>query len=149
MNDEIRKEARFWVGVASASHVSIGVQGGFAQLNHGKAAPLRKMSVGDWMVYYSPRSEMHRGVPLHAFTAIGCMTDEKVYAYPMSDQFVPFRRNVQYLPCRTVKIRDILNRLSFTQHSSHWGSLFRRGHFEIERKDFLVIAQSMTGEEWL
>jgi hypothetical protein len=48
-----------------------GVEGGFAQLCHGKRLPLEKMSVGDWLVYYSPRTEMRGGEPLREFTALG------------------------------------------------------------------------------
>lgn len=139
---------RFWVGVVSAAHVSLGVQGGFAQLNHGKDGPLRKMAQGDWLVYYSPRTEIHGGTPVQGFTAIGRVADDRVYPYPVSEQFVPFRRNVRYMPCRTVKIAGMLGALSFTQNSPHWGYLFRRGHFEIGRDDFLTIAQSMLGEDY-
>jgi hypothetical protein len=31
-----------------------GIQGGFAQACHGKKAPLAKINVGDWILYYSP-----------------------------------------------------------------------------------------------
>jgi hypothetical protein len=33
----------YWVGVVSKEHVDIGVAGGFAQVNHGKAGPLERM----------------------------------------------------------------------------------------------------------
>ena len=32
---------KYWIAVASAEHVRRGNQGGFMQVNHGKAAPLR------------------------------------------------------------------------------------------------------------
>ena len=59
-----------WLGVVSRAHVQKGVAGGFAQLCHGKAQPLRRMRRGDWLVYYSPTTEMG-GAALRAFTAIG------------------------------------------------------------------------------
>ena len=34
--------ARHWVGVVSREHVMIGVEAGFAMLNHGKLAPLQR-----------------------------------------------------------------------------------------------------------
>ncbi|MGG1220830.1 EVE domain-containing protein, partial [Priestia endophytica] len=34
----MEKNIRYWVGVASRDHVMKGVQGGFAQLCHGKEA---------------------------------------------------------------------------------------------------------------
>jgi hypothetical protein len=56
-----------------------GVEGGFAQLSHGKEAPIRRLSRGDWLVYYSPRVTHPDGEPLQAFTAIGEVEDDDVY----------------------------------------------------------------------
>ncbi|WP_379156312.1 EVE domain-containing protein [Paenibacillus sp. sgz5001063] len=134
---------RCWIGVVSASHVKRGVLGGFAQLNHGKAAPLRRMSCGDWLIYYSPRTDMAKGETLQAFTAIGQVEDDSVYPYQMSETFVPFRRNIRYLPCREVKIANLLNQLSFTRGNQNWGYSFRYGHFEISPEDFQTIAGAM------
>ena len=50
--------SRYWIGVASADHVAFGVAGGFMQLNHGKAAPLRRVSAGDWIIYYAPQQTL-------------------------------------------------------------------------------------------
>ncbi|MCZ8522031.1 MULTISPECIES: EVE domain-containing protein [Paenibacillus] len=139
-------QSRYWIGVVSASHVQRGVQGGFAQLCHGKAAPLRRMRASDWLIYYSPRTDMAKGEPLQAFTAIGQVLDDVVYEYPMSESFVPFRRNIRYTPCSEVKISGLLDQLSFTQGKQNWGYTFRFGHFEIEREDFLKIATAMLGD---
>ena len=38
---------RAWIAIASAEHVRRGVAGGFAQVCHGKAAPLRRLAPGD------------------------------------------------------------------------------------------------------
>jgi hypothetical protein len=134
---------RCWIGVVSASHVKQGVLGGFAQLCHGKSAPLRRMSPGDWLIYYSPRTDMAEGKALQAFTAIGQVADDNVYEYRMSESFIPFRRNIRYIPCREVKIAALLEQLSFTCGKRNWGYSFRYGHFEIEREDFLTIADAM------
>ncbi|WP_025846669.1 EVE domain-containing protein [Paenibacillus ehimensis] len=139
-------QERYWIGVVSASHVSRGVQGGFAQLCHGKSAPLRRMRPGDWLIYYSPRTDMKNGEPLQSFTAIGRVADDRVYEYRMSDSFVPFRRDVRYFPCKEVKIAGLLARLSFTRGNRHWGYKLRTGHFEVPREDFLTIAGAMLGE---
>ncbi len=143
---QINEQSRFWIGVVSASHVKRGVVGGFAQLCHGKSAPLRKMRRGDWLIYYSPRTEMGKGRPLQAFTAIGEVADDDVYAFPMSESFVPFRRNIRYSPCREVKIAGLLDSLSFTRGNAHWGYSFRYGHLEIPRDDFMTIADAMLRE---
>src|SRR5262249_6246371 len=71
---------RAWVGVVSRAHVRRGVAGGFAQLSHGKRAPLARMNVGDWLVYYSPRTDFPDGAPLRAFTALGRIVGQDVYA---------------------------------------------------------------------
>jgi len=141
--DEISQQSRFWIGVVSASHVKFGVLGGFAQLCHGKSASLRKMRAGDWLIYYSPRTDMTNGTTLQAFTAIGEVVDDKAYEYRMSESFVPFRKNIRYISCREVKIRDLLEQLSFTRQNRNWGYSFRYGHFEIDRQDFLTIANAM------
>ena len=114
--------SRYWIGVVSASHVNLAIEGGFAQLCHGKASPLRQMSPGDWMIYYSPRTDMSKGKPLQAFTAIGQVTDNEAYKHKVSDSFVPFRRDIRYIPCREVKIALLLNQLTFTQGNRNWGT---------------------------
>jgi len=37
---------RYWIGVASKNHVALGVAGGFCQIAHGKAAPLKLWQSG-------------------------------------------------------------------------------------------------------
>ncbi|MBT2770921.1 EVE domain-containing protein [Halomonas sp. ISL-60] len=143
MPSSLSRESRYWIGVVSASHVKGAVKDGFAQLCHGKSAPLRRMSTNDWLIYYSPRTDMSKGKMLQAFTAIGQVADDRVYEYPMSESFVPFRRNVRYVSCQEVKIVDLLDRLSFTRGNRNWGYSFRLGHFEIGAEDFLTIAGSM------
>jgi hypothetical protein len=146
-NEWIPEHKRYWVGVVSASHVKMGVQGGFAQLCHGKSAPLKRMQTGDWLIYYSPRTDLAKGEPLQAFTAIGQVADDRTYEYRMSDSFVPFRRNIRYSHCKEVKIVHLLDQLSFTRGNRNWGYTFRTGHFEIGSEDFLLIAEAMlTGD---
>ncbi len=145
-NTIVHQQSRYWIGVVSASHVKHGVLGGFAQLCHGKSAPLRRMSSGDWLVYYSPRTELPNGEALQAFTAIGQVADDRVYKYQLSDSFVPFRRNIRYISCHEVKIAALLDQLTFTRGNRNWGNNFRYGHFEIEVEDFLTIAEAMLGD---
>ena len=135
---------RAWVGVVSRSHVQRGVAGGFAQLNHGKAAPLGRMAVGDWLVYYSPRTDYPDGAPLKAFSAIGRVTGEKSYRFDVGGGFVPYRRDVAYeRGARETKVEDLAPRLRFIREHPNWGMLARRGHFEIGLDDLAVIAEAM------
>jgi len=134
---------RYWIGVVSFSHVKRGVAGGFAQLGHGKAAPLRRMKAGDWLIYYSPKTDMTGGEPLQMFTAIGRVTGESIYRHAMSPDFMPFRRDIQYLKCKPAPIAPLIPKLSFIKDPRRWGYPFRAGHIEISRRDWQLIARSM------
>ena len=46
---------RYWITVVSKDHIKRGVEGGFMQANHGKAGPLKKLHVNDWVIFYSPK----------------------------------------------------------------------------------------------
>ena len=70
---------RYWIGVASKDHVSRGVDGGFCQLCHGKAQPLKRMASGDWIIYYSPKERFEDTLLCQAFTAIGEVVGDAVY----------------------------------------------------------------------
>jgi hypothetical protein len=134
---------RYWLGVVSRGHVERGVRGGFAQLCHGKRAPLARMQVGDWLVYYSPRTEMDGGTPLQSFTAIGRVTGASVYEHAMSEDFVPHRRDVAYVPCRPAPIAPLVGELSFVTDPKRWGFPLRRGVLPLTARDFGLIARAM------
>ncbi|MBI5960700.1 MAG: EVE domain-containing protein [Chloroflexi bacterium] len=136
----------YWIGVVSRSHVQRGVEGGFAQLCHGKCAPLKKMKAGDWLIYYSPRTDFQNGEPLRHFTALGRIINDTVYQVAMSEDFIPFRRDVDFLPCHAAPIHPLLGELSFIPNLRQWGYPFRRGHFEISEADFRLIAAAMRAE---
>ncbi|MDM5303958.1 EVE domain-containing protein [Bacillus subtilis] len=70
---------RYWVGVASRDHVIKAIQGGFAQLCHGKEAPLKKMNKGDWIIYYSPKVNIKDSTPYQKFTALGKVVDRHIF----------------------------------------------------------------------
>ncbi|WP_203362881.1 EVE domain-containing protein [Bacillus sp. REN10] len=134
---------KFWIGVVSEEHVHIGVNGEFAQLCHGKAAPLRRMKKGDWIIYYSPKTSYPNGKTLKYFTAIGQIKSGEVYPYEMSPEFIPFRVDVDYIECNAMSFDQIKSKLNFYQTTSNVGLLFRRGHFEVSKEDFLTIAKEM------
>ncbi|NDU85557.1 MAG: EVE domain-containing protein [Ferrovum sp.] len=137
--------ARYWIGVASKEHVHIGVAGGFSQLCHGKAQPLKRMAVGDWLIYYSPKERFEESAPCQKFTAIGKVSGDKIYPFEMFPGFVPYRRDVNFLQANDAPIRSLLEQLSFIQNKSRWGYAFRFGHLEIPKSDFEVIATRMLG----
>jgi hypothetical protein len=134
---------KYWIGVASHEHVQRGVQGGFAQVCHGKIGTLKYMSEGDWIIYYSPTFSFGRKDTCRCFTAIGTVDNGAPYTFEMSKDFIPWRRNVTFLKSKTVLIEPLLENLSFIKDKKKWGFPFRRGSFEIPNKDFELIAKRM------
>lgn len=139
----MNKTARYWIGVASKDHVSRGVAGGFCQLGHGKAQPLKRMSVGDWIIYYSPKECFEDVTPCQKFTAIGEVVGADVYQFEMSPGFVPHRRDIRFLQAKDAPIRPLIEQLSFIKDKNKWGYVFRFGHVEIQKSDFDLIASMM------
>jgi hypothetical protein len=133
-----------WVNTISRDHVRLGVAGGFTQAGHGKASGLRRLSAGDWIVLYSPKTSLRDGESLQAFTAIGRVSDDELYQAEMAPGFVPWRRNVEFLPCVEAPIRPMLDELTFIKDKQRWGYVFRFGLFEISSGDFEVIRRAMS-----
>jgi hypothetical protein len=133
---------RYWILVASLEHVKLGVAGGFAQAGHGKRAGLARMHAGDRILYYSPKLAFGGDDPLHAFTALGEVTDDKIVQGEMSPDFKPFRRNVKYLKTGVVKIAPVINDLQFIRNKKSWGAAFRFGMLEIGQQDFERIEKA-------
>jgi hypothetical protein len=133
----------YWINTVSREHVRRGVAGGFTQANHGKPWMLQKMQRGDWIIFYSPKTDYPEGEPLQAFTAIGQVSDDEAYQAEMSPDY-PWRRNVEFLPCTETPIRPLLDALDFVEDKQRWGYRFRFGVFKVEEHDFNVIRSAMT-----
>src|SRR5437879_8079064 len=91
---------RYWITVVSKDHIKRGVESGFMQANHGKAGPLKKLHVNDWVIFYSPKVTYQGDEKLQAFTAIGQVTGGSVYQHKISDDFIPYRRDVHFYSCK-------------------------------------------------
>jgi len=135
--------SKYWIGVASREHVMLGVEGGFAQVCHGKCRPLQAMQGGDWIIYYSPKMAFGKDEPCKKFTAIGQVQERQPYQFQMAPDFVPWRRDVIFVKAKEVAIEPLLDKLLFISNKQRWGFPFRRGCFEIIKHDFLLIAQVM------
>lgn len=142
--NQVQKAKRYWIGVASRDHVMKGIDGGFAQLCHGKEAPLKKMNTGDWIIYYSSKVSFKEGTPHQKFTALGKVIDDDVFQFDMGNDFIPFRRNIDFISCTETSIHPFIPHLSFIKNEKRWGYPFRFGHFEISEKDFKLIAEKMV-----
>ncbi len=140
-------KTKYWIAVISKDHISKGVQGGFIQVCHGKKAPLKRMKAKDQIIVYSPKMTMNGETKCQAFTALGEVIDDNLYSFPMSTDFIPFRRNIYYYPCEEVSIIPLISQLDFIQNKKSWGYPFRFGLLEIMEKDFKFIASKMTIHE--
>jgi hypothetical protein len=134
---------RYWIGVASREHVQKGVEGGFAQVCHGKIGTLKTMTEGDWLIYYSPTFSFGGKDACRCFTAIGTIDKGEPYTFEMSKDFIPWRRNIIFLESKETPIEPLLENLTFIKDKKKWGFPFKLGSFEIPRKDFELIAKNM------
>jgi hypothetical protein len=141
------RDKRYWIGIASKEHVKTGVAGGFSQLCHGKAQPLKRMAVGDGLIYYSSKEKFGEDALCQQFTAIGVVSGSEVYQFEMFPGFVPHRRDIRFFDAKDVPIRPLIERLSFIKDKTRWGYAFRFGHLEISRADFELIAAEMLKEK--
>ena len=143
---ETANKVNYWIGVASKDHVERGVSGGFCQLCHGKARPLRRMKPGDWIIYYSPKEKYGKKLPCQQFTAVGKITGESVYKCEMAPGFIPNRRDVHFFQVNAVPVKPLIDKLSFIKDKNRWGYAFRYGHFQIQKNDFRIIVNKMIND---
>lgn len=136
---------RYWIGVVHKNHVQRGVEGGFAQLSHGKEAPMNRIRPGDWLIFYSPKTGFD-GTSLMAFTALGSVADRAPYPGDMGlvAGATPMRRDIDFLPTDDAPIRPLLDQLDLTRGQKNWGMKMRTGLLEISHHDFQIVAEAMN-----
>ena len=139
------KSPRFWIGVASKEHVANGVELGICQFCHGKSTPAKRLSAGDFLIYYSSKKSMDAPDLYQKFTAIGVVKDDETYQVDMGDGFKPFRKNIDYFDAKDLEIKPLICDLPFIKNKSSWGYVFRYGFLEIDQKSFEIIANGMLG----
>ena len=138
-----------WIAVASAAHARRGCAApgaGYMQVCHGKGAPLRRVKAGDRVAYYSPTVTMGGSDKLQAFVSIGVVRAGDAYAFDMGGGFVPFRKDVDYLPANEAPIAPLLDRFEFVQDRARWGYAFRFGLVAISDHDMRLIADAMGAD---
>jgi len=116
---------------------------GFVQANHGKAAPLKQMKAEDFIVVYSPKMKFQDKAPYKKFTAIARVREGEPYQADMGGGFMPYRRNVEFLPYEERDILPLIPQLSFIRNKKNWGYVFRFGFFQIPKRDFDIISNGM------
>jgi hypothetical protein len=139
---------KYWLAIASAAHVRVGRADGFMQVNHGKAAPLRRIRPGDGVVYYSPTTNCGQSDGLRRLTAIGIVREGEPYQGFMSEGFQPFRRDVDWLISYESPIGPLLGALELTAGKPNWGYQLRFGLVALGCQDFELIATAM-GANWM
>jgi hypothetical protein len=132
-----------WIAVASAEHVARGIAGGFMQVCHGKAGPLRRVKPGDRVAYYSPTRSFGGKDVLRAFTAVGVVKAGEPYAVDCGGGFVPFRRDVEWCGGEPAPVAPLLHELAFAKAGPNWGAKLRFGLVAVEDGDLARIAAAM------
>ena len=135
-----------WIAVASADHARRGRDHqplGFMQVAHGKPGPIRRVQPGDRVAYYAPTLILGGKDKCQSFVSIGLVATGEPYEFEMGGGFVPWRRDVAYLPAREAAIEPLLDQFDFVEDRQHWGYKFRFGLFEVSDSDMLLIAKAM------
>lgn len=137
-----------WIAVASAEHARLGraASSGYMQVGHGKLAPLKRVSPGDRVAYYSPTVTFGVRDQFQSFVSIGVVQEGEPYAFDMGGGFVPFRRDVAYVPAQEAPIAPLLDQFEFVENRQRWGYKFRFGLFEVSDHDMRLIALAMRAD---
>jgi len=140
---------RNWIAVASAEHARRGRDHrpfGFMQVGHGKLGPLKRVAPGDRIVYYAPATIFGGTDRLQSFVAIGIVRAGVPYEFDMGNGFVPWRRDVGYVPAQEAPIAPLIKHLAFVENPKQWGYKFRFGMFDIGDDDMQLIARAMKAD---
>ena len=140
-----------WIAVASAEHARRGRDGwqvdhGYMQVCHGKLAPIRRVQPGDRVAYYAPTVTMGGKDTCQRFISIGVVQPGSPYALDMGGGFVPYRRDVAYVPAQEAPIQPLLDDFEFVESRQRWGYKFRFGLFDVSDHDMRLIAQAMQAD---
>ncbi len=138
-----------WIAVASADHARRGrdaAGSGFMQVCHGKPGPIRRVRPGDRIAYYAPALTMGSKDKCQSFVSIGIVQAGQAYEFDLGDGFVPWRRNVAYVPAREASILPMLDALEFVEDRRRWGYKFRFGLFDISHHDMRLISDAMAAD---
>ncbi len=137
-----------WIAVASADHARRGrdeLTPGFMQVCHGKLGPIQRVKPGDRVACYSPTISMGGKDKLQRFVSIGIVLPGEPYRFDMGG-FVPYRRDVSYVPANEAPIAPLLDAFEFVEDRSRWGYKFRFGLFQISDHDMGLIASAMAAD---
>lgn len=109
---------KYFIAVVSKDHVARGVKEGIMQVCHGKKKPLKKIKKGDFIILYSPKNSFEGKEKCQSFNAIAQAADEKIYSFQISEDFIPFRRKVNFFESKDISILPIIENLKFINDKS-------------------------------
>lgn len=66
-------------------------------------------------------------------------TGKEVRPYDLGNGFIPYRRNIKYLPAQSVQNKPLIEGLSFITDKKQWGYKFRFPAFEIPKIDMATL----------
>jgi hypothetical protein len=139
-------EPRHFLAVAAADAVARASQGGYLEVNGGKAGPLERMRNGDALVDYSPR-DRDGGDALQAFTALAFVTGEAIFREAGPQGAGPFRRAARFAPVAPAPIRPLIEALGFIRDKSHRGASLRFGFLALPSAGFARIAAALEAAQ--
>ena len=79
---------------------------------------------------------MDSDIKCQEITAIGKIKDERIYKFQMSENFVPYRRNVKFLK---LKGKCSINELREHHEWLKYSKQLRYGHFQVSEEFFKFI----------
>jgi hypothetical protein len=128
---------RHWVLVASREHARRGLRDGFVMANHGKRAPLARMSRGDGILVYSPTTAYPHGEPLRAITVVGEVAGDE----PEPSDVIEggFRRAASLREIEPLPLQDVRDHLPVSR--------LRFGFFELEAEAAEAVWALVTERE--
>lgn len=134
---------RYWVSKAAQEHVHVVRDHGYTQINMGPRGPLEEMNIGDWILYYSPTIYYEQDIPsCQKFTGISCVTGSRTY--PQGGQFPDrWRRDVEFFHCIPHHPKHFIGNVNFLPQKENWEEILAKPIFEIERPDFIKIAETI------
>lgn len=133
---------KYWINVIPKDRVLAAVSEGVMQ-SQDNEAHLNRMKKGDWVVFYSPRTDIEGTTKLQAFTAIGQIADNIIYLVENAPTLKMFRRKVDYKKVKEIPLIPLIQKLLFIVNKKHWGSVFKLSLIQIPDDDFNLIAKEM------
>jgi len=135
--------AACYLGIAERIHAHMCRDRGVVVLGLDGPSGVRKLTPGDGVVYYSPRTEPD-GAVLRSFTALGTVTGDSEYEMEFGSGVRLWVRACDWrADTREVSIYDLLEELSWIRKPKNWGFYMRGSHRSIPAEDFHRIAHAM------